>query len=124
MLLAGAVQAAVQFHSRFCSRNHSRLVSLRASLDRPSSAHVFGRSLNRSDNAVHGYGIFKARRCAGTLAQVVCHPPIGASNIPRYRVFRPVSTVGCRDFQGLERRFVPARSFEGKRHELSVAEGS
>src|ERR1700736_1253896 len=73
---------------------------------------------------MHGYGIFKARRGAGTLAQVVCHPPIDASNIPRRHIFRPAGTVGCGDLQGLERLLVSARSFERKGHELSVAEGS
>src|SRR5271154_6351436 len=73
---------------------------------------------------MHAYGIFKARRGAGTHAQVVCHPPIDASNIPRRHVSRPAGTVGCGNLQGLERLFVSARSFESERHELSVAEGS
>jgi hypothetical protein len=67
---------------------------------------------DKANNAMHGYGIFKARRGAGTIAQVACHPPIDASNIPRRHVFRPAGTVGCRDLQGLERLFASARSFE------------
>jgi hypothetical protein len=74
--------------------NSPRLMRLRAKSTISSrSTHVFGCSLNRSDHAMHGYSVFKARRCSGTIAQVARHSPIDASNIAWRHIFGPAGAV-------------------------------